>query len=112
MTRSLLPRLALFVLLAAATLAAGTMGPLHALEALRGHEHCGEDGAREALRHICHDDDGCTVCGLLALPAASVEGESPAGVEVVAAGPVAVPEESPCGLTCPHLASARAPPAA
>ncbi|MCE9582574.1 MAG: hypothetical protein K8T20_08785 [Planctomycetes bacterium] len=101
---------AFFALLAVATFVAGAAGPLHEMEALRGHENCEDAGNRLAVHHVCHDQDACTVCGLLALPSVSEPGTPPPPpservVECPAPRPDAVLTADPF-----FVAPARAPP--
>ncbi len=101
---------AVFALLAVATFVAGTAGPLHEMEALRGHEHCAEGADRESLRHECHDEDQCTVCGLLALPSVSEPGSPPTAAGEPPALPPATRPVSVVVAGIPSSAPARAPP--
>lgn len=102
---------AVFALLALATFVAGTAGPLHEMEALRGHEHCADGADRESFRHECHDEDHCTVCGLLALPSVSEAGPAPGAFSEAPAVPPATRPSSVVVASVPTSAPARAPPA-
>src|SRR5262245_56090170 len=105
-------RRAVLLLVAVATGATGLGTSFHELEALRGHEHCGREEAGVSIGHVCHDEDECTVCGLLALPSTSDAAPQPpeapvAAPELLEAAPVEAVVADPAGI-----ATARAPPAA
>lgn len=109
--RSLLRTLVLAVL-AVSTCAGSVASPLHEAQALRGHEHCGAPSKGPVIHHVCHDEDACTVCGLLALP--SVSDGAPQTSDLPAAAPQASASAPVAAVVADRaeFAAARAPPAA
>lgn len=101
---------AVLALLAVATFVDGAAGPLHEIEALRGHEHCADGGDGTSFRHVCHDENGCTICGLVGLPTITESSPPPPpACEAVIEAPAALPDVV-LGVVAPYAAPARAPP--
>ncbi|MEK7466834.1 MAG: hypothetical protein AAB074_05400 [Planctomycetota bacterium] len=101
---------AVFALLAVATFVAGTAGPLHEIEALHGHEHCESEDGQPTVGHVCHDEDDCTVCGLLSLPSSAEPCSSPAIASEAPATAGFVLLERAVAATLDLNSPARAPP--